>query len=152
VYIARQRLSKNVTPATNTHNNRRIVGRVVFYAVSVVSKECLWVCLCIPLIIARKRFGKRFPAATGIVAGVVFYAARVVSKKRRQLVLRRTSCIYDYVSHVVSSIPIPLLNILFIYHLLYMPPILSSPLICSPKLRKLAKGGIFLMFIRGAPS
>jgi hypothetical protein len=39
VYIARQRLGKNVTAATNTGNNRRIVGRVVLYAVDVVSKQ-----------------------------------------------------------------------------------------------------------------
>jgi hypothetical protein len=35
--VARQRLGKNVTAATT--NNRRIVGRVVLYAVLVVSKE-----------------------------------------------------------------------------------------------------------------
>jgi hypothetical protein len=37
--IPRQRFGENVTAATNTHNNRIIVGRVVFYAVLVVSKE-----------------------------------------------------------------------------------------------------------------
>jgi hypothetical protein len=43
--VARQRLAKNVTPATNTYS---IVGRVVSCAVRVVSKESLWSCLCIP--------------------------------------------------------------------------------------------------------
>jgi hypothetical protein len=39
--VTRQWLGKHVPAATNTrtHNNRRIVGRVVFYAVRVVSKE-----------------------------------------------------------------------------------------------------------------
>jgi hypothetical protein len=37
--VARQQLGKNVTAATNTHNNRRIVGGVVFYADQVASKE-----------------------------------------------------------------------------------------------------------------
>jgi hypothetical protein len=40
VYVARQRLSKNVTAAVNTQARiEEIVGRVVFYAVRVVSKE-----------------------------------------------------------------------------------------------------------------
>jgi hypothetical protein len=36
--VARQQLDKNVTAATDIRNNRRIVGRVVFYVVRVVSK------------------------------------------------------------------------------------------------------------------
>jgi hypothetical protein len=36
---AGQRLVKHVPISTNTSNNRRIVGRVFFYAVGVVSKE-----------------------------------------------------------------------------------------------------------------
>jgi hypothetical protein len=47
--VARQRLGRHVPVAVNTLNNRRIVGGVVFYAARVVSKESLWVCLCIPL-------------------------------------------------------------------------------------------------------
>jgi hypothetical protein len=43
--VDRQRLGKHVPAATNTRNNRRIVGRVVFYTVRVVSKEGLWICL-----------------------------------------------------------------------------------------------------------
>jgi hypothetical protein len=35
--VARQRIAKNVTAATNICNNRRSVGHVVFYAVRVVS-------------------------------------------------------------------------------------------------------------------
>jgi hypothetical protein len=37
--IARQRVDKNVTAATSTHNNRRIFGPFVFFAVCVVSKK-----------------------------------------------------------------------------------------------------------------
>jgi hypothetical protein len=37
--VARQRLGKHVPAATNTRNNRRIVGEVVFWAAPVVSKE-----------------------------------------------------------------------------------------------------------------
>jgi hypothetical protein len=37
--VARQRLDKDVTTATNTRNNRRIVGRVVLYAGRVISKK-----------------------------------------------------------------------------------------------------------------
>jgi hypothetical protein len=36
--VARQRLGKNVTATTNTRSNRTVVGRVVFYAVHVISK------------------------------------------------------------------------------------------------------------------
>jgi hypothetical protein len=34
--VAKQRLAKHVPGATNTHNNRRIVGRVILCAVHVV--------------------------------------------------------------------------------------------------------------------
>jgi hypothetical protein len=37
--VARQRLGKNVTAVTDIHNNREIVGHVVFYAVLVISRE-----------------------------------------------------------------------------------------------------------------
>jgi hypothetical protein len=43
--VARQRLGKHVPAATNACNNRRIIGRVISYAVRVLSKESL----CIPL-------------------------------------------------------------------------------------------------------
>jgi hypothetical protein len=38
---ARQRLGQHVPAATNTRYNIRIVGRVIFYAVRVLSKESL---------------------------------------------------------------------------------------------------------------
>jgi hypothetical protein len=37
--VARKRLDRNVTAVTNTHNNRRIVGRIVFNVVRVVSSK-----------------------------------------------------------------------------------------------------------------
>jgi hypothetical protein len=46
--VARQWLDKHVPAAMNTHNKSRIVERVVFYTVRVVSKESLLVGLCIP--------------------------------------------------------------------------------------------------------
>jgi hypothetical protein len=39
VIVARQRLGRNVTAATNTHKNGRIVGRVVFNVARVVSRK-----------------------------------------------------------------------------------------------------------------
>jgi hypothetical protein len=35
-FVARERFGKYVPVATNTRNNRRIVGRVIFYAVRVL--------------------------------------------------------------------------------------------------------------------
>jgi hypothetical protein len=46
--VARQRLSKHIPEVMNAGNNRKIVGRVVFYTVRDISKESLWVCHCIP--------------------------------------------------------------------------------------------------------
>jgi hypothetical protein len=38
-FVARQRLGKYVTEVTNTRNERRIVGKAIFYAVVVLWKE-----------------------------------------------------------------------------------------------------------------
>jgi hypothetical protein len=43
--VARQQLGKNITATTNTLNNRRIVGSIIFFAVCVVSKESRRECL-----------------------------------------------------------------------------------------------------------
>jgi hypothetical protein len=77
--VARQRLGKHVPAATVTRNNRRIVGHVS-YAVLVVSEENLWVCLCIPLVVARYWSVNTFPRQRRVVGGVVFYAV-LVSKE-----------------------------------------------------------------------
>jgi hypothetical protein len=63
VYVARQQLRIHVPAAINTRNNRRIIGRVIFCTVPVVSKERAWVSMH-PFIVARKRFGKNVTAAT----------------------------------------------------------------------------------------
>jgi hypothetical protein len=39
--VVRQRLDKHVTAVMKTRNNRKFVGRVVFYAVQVLSKEII---------------------------------------------------------------------------------------------------------------
>jgi hypothetical protein len=41
--VARQRLGNHVLAATNTRKNIKIIRRVIFYAVHVLSKESLWV-------------------------------------------------------------------------------------------------------------
>jgi hypothetical protein len=37
--VARQQLGKHVPEETNTHNNIRITGRVVFYAAHIISSK-----------------------------------------------------------------------------------------------------------------
>jgi hypothetical protein len=81
----RQRFGKHVPAATNTRNNRRIVGRIIFYAAHVLSKKNLWVCLCNPLPLLGNNSVKTFPPQRKIVGGVVFYAVRVVSKESREI-------------------------------------------------------------------
>jgi hypothetical protein len=61
--------------------NNRIVGHVIFYAVRVLSKESLWVCLCIPLSLLDKESVNTFPRQRKIVWDVVFYAVLVLSKE-----------------------------------------------------------------------
>jgi hypothetical protein len=82
-FIARQRLSKHVPAATNTHKSRRTVGRA-----------CLWVCLCIPLSLLGNNSVKKFPQQRRIVGGIIFYVGRVISNESRRLVLPKTSCLF----------------------------------------------------------
>jgi hypothetical protein len=56
-----------------TSNHRRNVRCVVFYAVRVVSMECLWVFLCI-LPLRGNVVVNTFPLHRRMVEGVVFYA------------------------------------------------------------------------------
>jgi hypothetical protein len=98
--FARQRLRKHVPAATNTRNNRRIIRGVVLYWIRIVSNECLWVCLCIPLSLLSNGSVNTFPQQRKIVGGVVFYAARVLSKESRRLVLTRTSCLLHMLGFV----------------------------------------------------
>jgi hypothetical protein len=80
---ARQRLGKLVSAATNTCKNIRIVGRV-----------CLWVYLCISLMLLGNNSIKSFPQQRIIVGGIIFCTVCVVSKKSRRLILPRTSCFF----------------------------------------------------------
>jgi hypothetical protein len=83
--IARQRLGKLVPALKNTSHNR-IVGRVIFYSVRVLTKESLWVSLCISLSLLGNNTMKIFPLQR-IVGGVIFYSVRVISKKSRRLLV-----------------------------------------------------------------
>jgi hypothetical protein len=90
--VARQRLGKHIPAATNTRNNRRIVEGVVFYTVHDVSKDSLWVCLCVPVFLLGNGSVKTFLRQRRIVGRVVFCAVHVLSKESRQLVPPGTSC------------------------------------------------------------
>jgi hypothetical protein len=52
LFVARQRLGKQVPAETNTFNNRGVVGRAIFCAVRVLSKENLSLYMY-PHIVAR---------------------------------------------------------------------------------------------------
>jgi hypothetical protein len=60
---------------------------VSFSMRSVLSKESLWVCLCIPLPLLGNNSVKTFQRKRWIVGGVVLYALRVVTKESRRLIL-----------------------------------------------------------------
>jgi hypothetical protein len=77
---ARQRLGKYAPAATNTHNNRRIVGRVY-----------LWACLCILRSLLENNSVNTFPLQRRIFVGVIFYGIRVVLKESMRLFLPKTS-------------------------------------------------------------
>jgi hypothetical protein len=75
--VARQRLGRYVSMTTDTHTNRRIVGGAVFCTVRVVSKQSLWVSLCVRISL----FVKHIPRQRGIDGRVVFCKVRVVSEE-----------------------------------------------------------------------
>jgi hypothetical protein len=74
----RQQLSKHVPMAVSTRSNRRIVGHVISCVVSFLSKQSLWVCLCISLSLVGNSSVKIFPWQWRIVGSVVFYAVHVI--------------------------------------------------------------------------
>jgi hypothetical protein len=86
VYVARQRLDKTVTAATNTHATLKELLDSSFFAVRVVWKS-LWLCLCIPLSSLGNGSANMFPLQRGVGRGVVLYAVRVVLKDSRRSVL-----------------------------------------------------------------
>jgi hypothetical protein len=68
--IAMQWLGKHIPMATNTHNNRIIVGCM-----------CVWTCLCISLSLLSNNSVKTFPPQWRIAQVVIFYVVHVISKK-----------------------------------------------------------------------
>jgi hypothetical protein len=98
VRIARQWLGNYVTAATNAHRNIIIVGRVIFYAARILTKEISWVSLCILLSLLGNGSINTFPRQEGIVRSVVSFAVRVISKGSRRLVLPRNVCFLYYFS------------------------------------------------------
>jgi hypothetical protein len=89
--VARKRLGKHVPAATGISNNRRIVWRVLFYAFRVISKESLWACLCIRLLLLDVSVNV-FPRQR-IVGGVVFYVILIVLKGSERFLPPRNSCL-----------------------------------------------------------
>jgi hypothetical protein len=83
---------------TNTRNNRKFVGSIVFYTIRVVSKESLWVCLCIPLSLLGNGSVNTLPRQRRIVGDVVLYTFHVVSKESRRFVLPR---------NYLNNLPVP---------------------------------------------
>jgi hypothetical protein len=83
--ITRQRLGNHILAATNTRNNRKIVRRVVFNAVRVLSKESLWVSIYTLLFLGNNSV-KTFPRQRRIVGGIVLCAVRVVLKEWKKWV------------------------------------------------------------------
>jgi hypothetical protein len=75
-----KRLGKHVPAPTNTSNNIMIFKRL-----------CLWVCLCIPLLLLDNNSVTTYPRQRRIAGDVIFYAVRVVSKESMQLVFLWTS-------------------------------------------------------------
>jgi hypothetical protein len=80
-FDARQQLGAHVPSAMNTRNNRNIVGRIIFYAVCVVSEESLWISLYVPVPLLGNSSVKTLPWRRRIVGSVVLHAARVVTKE-----------------------------------------------------------------------
>jgi hypothetical protein len=83
--VARQRLGKHVSAVMNTRTDRRNVGRVVFYAVSAVSKESLCVYLRIPLLFLGNGSVITFLRQRIFIEGV--FSMRYVSYQRKVGVL-----------------------------------------------------------------
>jgi hypothetical protein len=74
----RRQPSKRIPTAVGTHSNRRIVGHVILCVVCFLSKESLWVYLCISLSLIGNSLVKMFPWQWRIVGSVIFYAVLVI--------------------------------------------------------------------------
>jgi hypothetical protein len=80
--VARQQLGEHVPTETSTCKDGRIVGHIL-YAVHAISKEGLWVCLCIPLLLLGKGSVIMLLQQQGIVGGIILYAVHVTSKESK---------------------------------------------------------------------
>jgi hypothetical protein len=93
--IARQWLAKHFPAASNILNNRRMIGRVIFYEVRVLSTDSVWIRVSAyrwwqrlgklyPSFIARQRLDKHVPATANTlnnrrIVGLIFCAVHVLS-------------------------------------------------------------------------
>jgi hypothetical protein len=59
--------SAKTLPRQQIRNNRKIIGRIIFCAVRVISKENLWVYLCLPLSFRDIGSANTFPLRRGIL-------------------------------------------------------------------------------------
>jgi hypothetical protein len=83
-FIARQRHGQHVPAATNIRDSRRIVVRVIFCAIPLLSKESLWVCRCVSLSLLGNNSIKTFPRQQSFIWNVIFCMVHVVSNERKR--------------------------------------------------------------------
>jgi hypothetical protein len=105
--VARQQLVRHVPMATNTCNNRRTVGGAVFYTVHAISKDSLWVCVCIPLSLPGIGLLNTFPQQQIIAGSVIFYAVCIVLQKSRQLISSYQNFLFCTILYELFSFPPP---------------------------------------------
>jgi hypothetical protein len=92
VYVARQRLSKNLTVAMNTHTLTEELLDTFFLCGPHCIKEESVVLSVYPLSLLSNGLVNTFLQQRRITGGTVFYVVHVMSKESMQLVLPRTSC------------------------------------------------------------
>jgi hypothetical protein len=78
--VARQRLEKHVPTATNASNDRELLDSP-FSAFPVVSKENLWVCLCIPLLLLGNSSVNTLPQQQELFEASFFVRSMSYQKK-----------------------------------------------------------------------
>jgi hypothetical protein len=85
VYVARQRLVRNVTDTMSAHAIIKQFWEAAFSTWSVSCQRRAFEHLCIAISLLENFAVNTFSRQQGIVAGVVFYLLRVVSKEGRRL-------------------------------------------------------------------
>jgi hypothetical protein len=125
LFIARQRLGENVTAATNTRNNRRIVAHSIFYAVRVVSKasrvlvllrtSCTIIILCLQRHLSPSDFSNQILYAsiiTSVFAAPIYcsltwwaicYLVKNTNYEISDFVIFSISCYFSNFSSKMSS-------------------------------------------------